>query len=66
MAGVGFWHIVCLVKKIFAGFPLYAAIIAIMALLVAAAVSDYRNFKKVFVEKRVSDLSVRLLKRELR
>ena len=61
LGGLGFWNIVSRAKAKLSNFYFSVAMGWLVILVILAAVSDYGNFKKIFVKTGIVDTSIGLL-----
>lgn len=62
MAGLGLWYAISFTKVILNKVSFYIVIAFVIGGIALAAVSDYRNFQKIFARTGIMDVSIRMLK----
>ncbi|MBN1527143.1 MAG: hypothetical protein JW919_06155, partial [Candidatus Omnitrophica bacterium] len=61
LGGLGLWHILSFSKKAFSGGPFAILVACIGIAVIFVSISDYNNFKKIFLRTGSKDLSIGLL-----
>ncbi len=62
LGGLGLWYAAMALKSLLRDFPFYVIIVSLALLLIVASISDYANFKKIFIRTGILDVSIRMVR----